>query len=85
MKQRLPYWIHWHNVRYEVGKRIERLCLAVATRMPGELRKWVVVDATNVARRMYPDPTGYAGPDGLEYRHIHDGAQRRKTQTTGTL
>lgn len=39
---------------------------------------WVVVDATNTARNLYPDPSGYAGPDGLDYRHIHDGALRRQ-------
>lgn len=70
------YWAHWHNWRYEARKRVERLCLAIARRMPAELRKWVVVDATNTARRLYPAPDGYAGPDGLEFRHIIDGAIR---------
>jgi hypothetical protein len=75
----MTYWTHWHNVRYEVHKRVERACLWLACRMPAQLRLWVVVDSTNVARRLYPDPSGYAGPDGLEYRHIHDGALREKT------
>jgi hypothetical protein len=70
------YWTHWHNIRYEAHKRVERLCLAIAVRLPPEIRKWVVVDATNEARRLYPDPSGYAGPDGLTYREIYDGAVR---------
>lgn len=74
----MSYWLHWHNVRYEMGKRVERLCLWLARKMPGQLRMWVVVDATNTARNLYPDPTGYAGPDGLGYREIHDGALRRR-------
>jgi hypothetical protein len=72
----MTYWTHWHNVRYEAGKRVERVCLWLAHRMPGKLRMWVVVDSTNEARKLYPHPTGYAGPDGLEYRHIYDGALR---------
>jgi hypothetical protein len=52
--------------------------LAVVLRMPGWLRMWVVVDATNEARRLYPDPSGYAGPDGLTFSHIYDGALRRR-------
>jgi hypothetical protein len=75
----MRYWTHWHNVRYEAGKRVERFWLWVAMRLPGSLRMWVVVDATNTARRMYPDPTGYAGPDGLDYSHIYDGARRERT------
>lgn len=76
---RRPYWSHWHNVRYEMRRRVERACLWIAHRMPGELRMWVVVDSTNTARQMYPDPTGYAGPDGLDFCHIHDGALRTAT------
>jgi len=74
----MRYWLHLHNWRYEVNKRIERSCLWLAVRMPAELRKWVVVDSTNIARRMYPHPSGYAGPDGLGYKEIYDGAVRRK-------
>jgi len=58
--------------------RRERILLWVAQHLPREVRKWVVVDSTNVARRLYPDPTGYAGPDGLGYEEIHDGAMRKK-------
>lgn len=72
------YWTRWHNIRYEADKRIERLCLAVAVRLPARLRLWVVVDSTNVARNLYPHPSGYAGPDGLGYSEIHDGALRRR-------
>lgn len=74
----MTYWTHWHNIRYELNKRVERLCLWIAHRMPGQLRVWVVVDSTNTARRLYPHPTGYAGPDGLGYSEIHDGALRRR-------
>lgn len=73
----MTYWMHAHNVRYEAGKRVDRAYLWLAARLPARLRMWVVVDSTNEARRLYPDPTGYAGPDGLEYKHIHDGALRR--------
>lgn len=72
----MSYWMHTHNVRYEAGKRVDRVCLWLAHRFPARLRMWVVVDSTNEARRLYPDPSGYAGPDGLEYKHIHDGALR---------
>jgi len=74
----MAYWMHWHNVRYEAGKRIERLWLLIAMHMPVALRMWVVVDATNTARRLYPHPTGYAGPDGLGYAEIYDGACRER-------
>lgn len=74
----MRYWTHWHNWRYEASKRIERMWLSIARRLPAGLRMWVVVDATNEARRLYPHPTGYAGPDGLTYKEIHDGALRRR-------
>jgi hypothetical protein len=74
----MRYWTHWHNVRYEINRRIERALLAVACRLPSALRMWVVVDATNTARNLYPDATGYAGPDGLGYSEIYDGALRRR-------
>lgn len=64
--------------RYSLDKRLDRLALWLAVHMPARLRIWVVVDSTNAARRMYPDPSGYAGPDGLGYEHIHDGALRRR-------
>lgn len=72
------YWVQPSNIRYEVSKRVERVCLAIAMRLPTEVRKWVVVDATNEARRLYPEPDGYAGPDGLGYAEIYDGAVRRR-------
>jgi|1186.fasta_scaffold240930_2 hypothetical protein len=77
----LSYYMHWHNIRYEINKRVERFLLTVAMRMPGKLRMWVVVDATNTARRMYPHTSGYAGPDGLCFQEIYDGALREKTCT----
>lgn len=75
----LRYWTHWHNFRYEMNKRLDRMCLALAVRMPSRLRMWVVVDSTNTAREMFPDPTGYAGPDGLGYKEIYHGATRSTT------
>lgn len=74
----MRYWTRPVHVRYEIGKRIERLCLWIACRLPAQIRLWVVVDSTNVARQLYPDPTGYAGPDGLTYKEIHDGALRKR-------
>jgi hypothetical protein len=57
----MAYWMHRHNWRYEIAKRLDKFYLAVAILMPRRLRMWVVVDSTNTARRLYPDPTGYAG------------------------
>ncbi len=74
----MRYWTRPVHLRYEAHKRVERLCLWIAHRLPGQLRMWVAVDATNVARRLYPHPTGYAGPDGLGYEEIHDGALREQ-------
>lgn len=76
----MRYWMHWHNVRYEASKRVDRACPWLAARLPGKLRMWVVVDSTNTARNLYPDPTGYAGPDGLGYSEIHDGALRQRNR-----
>ncbi len=65
-----------YDWKYEIGKRKERFWMALAYRLPAQLRKWVVVHATNEARRLYPHSTGYAGPDGLGYNEIYDGALR---------
>lgn len=73
----MSYWRHWHNWRYEASKWLDEICLAVACRLPGRIRMWVVVNATNIARELYPDPTGYIGPEGLGYEHIYDGALRK--------
>lgn len=75
----VAYWLCFHNVRYEIYKRVEKMLIGIAKRMPKQLRMWVVVDATNTARQLYPHSTGYAGPDGLGYQEIYDGALRRKT------
>lgn len=72
------YWTRWHNVRHEIDRKLDGLLLTVAHRMPARLRMWVVVDSTNTARRLYPEPDGYAGPDGLTFKHIYDGALRTK-------
>jgi hypothetical protein len=74
----MRYRFRWHNLRYEIDKRLDRACLAISLRMPARLRTWVVVDSTNTARRLYPHPTGYAGPDGLGYSEIYDGARRKQ-------
>lgn len=78
MKDNLRYWSHWHNVRYEIDKSIDRLCQNVAYNMPRRLRMWVVVDSTNEARRLYPEVDGYIGPDGLGFKEIYHGALRSK-------
>lgn len=76
------YWAHWHNWKYEVHKRVERFWLWVAHRAPAQLRLWIVVDSTCVARDLYPHSTGYAGPDGLTYKEIHDGALRKRPEVS---
>jgi hypothetical protein len=70
----MRYWLHGHNVRHEIGRRADNALLKIAYRMPRRLRMWAVVVATNEARKLYPHPSGYAGPDGLTYAEIHDGA-----------
>jgi hypothetical protein len=78
----LTYYMHWHNIRYEIGKRVERFWMWVARHMPRELRMWVVVDSANYSIfNLHPRPDGYAGPDGLDYQQIYDGARREKTCT----
>lgn len=76
----MRYWTRKHNILYEINKRKERFYLWLATKMSGDLRKWVVVDSTNTARDLYPDEDGYAGPDGLGFQEIYDGAIRQKTR-----
>ena len=81
----MRYWMHWHNVRYEAGKRVDRLYLKLARHMPGKLRMWVVVDAANTAIfDIHPRPDGYAGPDGLTFSEICDGAIRDSTAASIT-
>lgn len=41
------YWMHWHNVRYEMGKRVERLQMKLAAHLPGWAKKWVYAEVTN--------------------------------------
>lgn len=74
----MSYWTHWHNIRHEIDKRIDRLYLNLADRMPRRLRVWVVAYSTNEARKLYPSLDGYAGPDGLGYKEIFDGARKAK-------
>lgn len=76
----MKYWTRCHNVKYEFNKRVDRLWLVIAMKLPSRLRMWVVVDSTNTARRLYPDPTGYAGPDGLNYAKIYDGALKTRRE-----
>lgn len=66
------------NVRHEIGWCYEEACMWIAMHSPARLRVWFVVDATNEARKLHPDPLGYSGPDGLGYKEIYDGAMRRK-------
>lgn len=72
IRSRLAWW------RHDVSRWLDMRCLAVARALPGRLRRWVVVDSTNEARRLYPHPTKYDGPDGLGYAEIYDGAQRAR-------
>ena len=34
----MHYWMHWHNIRYEIEKRLDRACLVIAMKMPARLR-----------------------------------------------
>ena len=77
------YYTRPVHLRYELHKRLDTIALRLARRLPARLRLWVVVDATNEARRLYPHPSGYAGASGLGYKESHDGALRRRRPTTG--
>jgi len=57
----------------------ERLTARVAGWLPARLRQHVVVYAAVNAsdpRRGGPDRGGYAGPDGLTYKDLWEGAAR---------
>lgn len=66
--------------RSDVQRRVDDAASAIARRLPRRLRAAVVTDACIVARDLYPDPDGYAGPDGLGYAELWDGANRRRTR-----
>lgn len=73
----MKYWLHGHNVKYEIGKHVDRALLNLARVMPNRLRMWVVVDSTNHALfHSHAREDGYVGPDGLGYSEIYDGAMR---------
>lgn len=73
----MTYWLHWHNIKHEITRRGDMALLSLARVLPGRLRTWVVVDSANVSIfQLHPRPDGYAGPDGLTYSHIYDGALR---------
>lgn len=66
-------------MKYEFNKRLDRLYLMIATKLPGRLRMWVVVDSANTSIfNLHPRADGYAGPDGLDFNQIYDGALRRR-------
>lgn len=73
----MSYWLHWHNIKYEISKRFDQVLLKIATKLPGRLRMWVVVDSANTSIRLHPRVDGYAGPDGLNFNQIYDGAERK--------
>lgn len=72
LRSRLMWW------RHDLDRWLDMRALDLARVLPKRLRMWVVVDSTNEARRLYPHASGYAGPDGLTYAHIHDGARRER-------
>lgn len=75
----MRYWLHWHNIKHEICRRFDMAILKLATKLPGQLRMWVVVDSANTAIfDLYPRADGYAGPDGLTFKEIYDGACRSK-------
>lgn len=67
-----------HNWQYELTKWREDAALWVARHLPTQVRVWVVVDATGIARQLYPHPKGLDSPDGLGYSEIYDGARRMR-------
>lgn len=72
------YRLHLHNAVYEITKTADSLLLKLATKLPGRLRMWVVVDSANESIfNIHPRKDGYAGPDGLDYKQIYDGALRK--------
>ncbi len=76
----MRYWLHISNLKYEIGKRADRALLHIAHIMPGRLRMWVVVSSANESIfNLHPREDGYAGPDGLTFSHIYDGAVRKRT------
>ncbi len=66
--------------RHDLDVWLDKRAMIVAGHLPRRLRVWAVVNATNEARQLYPDPMGYAGPDGLSYQEIYDGAQGKKAR-----
>lgn len=64
-------------VRMDLDHAVDKRLLDLARVLPGRLRKWVVVDSTIIARKLFPHPSGnYDGPDGLGYNEIMAGAER---------
>lgn len=41
------YWTHWHNVRYEFGKRVEHLQIKIVHHLPRWVKMWAFVEVTN--------------------------------------
>ena len=74
----MRYWMQPIHLRYEIGKRLDDVFRRLARRLPARLRVWVVVDSANTAIfDLHPRADGYAGPDGLTFSEIYDGAQRK--------
>ncbi len=73
----MKYWLCLFNIKYEIGRQFDFALFRVATKLPGRLRMWVVIDSANESIfKLHPRPDGYAGPDGLDFKQIYDGALR---------
>jgi hypothetical protein len=80
-----PY-LRMHTIKYEVNKRVDNMLLKIARHMPARLRMWVVVDSANTSIfHIHPREDGYAGPDGLTFREIYDGALRYDDRATSSV
>lgn len=59
----MSYYTHWHNVRYEIHKRNERVLLWFVWKLPREVVKWsairVMANATTgeYSNQIVPDLT----------------------------
>lgn len=73
MHERLKFRVHL--LRHDVDRKMEDLWSDIARRLPLGLRRAVIADA--VVRATQPTiigPDAYAGPDGLEYKHLWEAA-----------
>lgn len=39
----MKYWTHWHNIKYELGKKKERMLIRIAWWMPRSIAYWCTI------------------------------------------